>query len=167
MPQEIGSLNNLEYLDLSSNNLTGQIPYSIGHCQKIHFLKLSHNHFNGTIPNELGMLVNLQDLLDISDNSIDGAIPSVLGGLHMLQALNVSHNALSDNIPPSFQSMNSLLYMDVSYNKLEGPVPHTRLFEEAPVRWFWHNRELCGVVNGLPPCDLSRSSTEKSLELFY
>ncbi|XP_048546618.1 MDIS1-interacting receptor like kinase 2-like [Triticum urartu] len=158
VPQEIGSLNNLEYLDLSSNNLTGQLPRSIGNCLKLHFLKLSHNHLNGTIPIELGILVNLQDLLDLSDNSIDGAIPSVLGGLHMLQALNVSHNALSGNIQPSFQSMTSLLSMDVSYNKLEGPVPHTRLFEEAPVRWFWHNKELCGVVKGLTPCDLPRSS---------
>ncbi|KAE8802436.1 putative LRR receptor-like serine/threonine-protein kinase [Hordeum vulgare] len=142
VPQEIGSLNNLEYLDLSSNNLTGQLPRSIGHCRKLHFLKLSHNHLNGTIPIELGILVNLQDLLDLSDNSIDGAIPSVLGGLSMLQALNISHNALSGNIPPSFRGMISLLSMDVSYNKLEGPVPHTRLFEEAPVRWFWHNKEL-------------------------
>uniref|UniRef100_A0A8R7QX74 non-specific serine/threonine protein kinase n=1 Tax=Triticum urartu TaxID=4572 RepID=A0A8R7QX74_TRIUA len=158
VPQEIGLLNNLEYLDLSSNNLTGQLPRSIGHCLKLHFLKLSHNHLNGSIPIELGILVNLQYLLDLSDNSIDGAIPSVLGGLSMLQALNVSHNALSGNIPPSFRSMTGLLSMDVSYNKLEGPVPHTRLFEEAPVRWFWHNRELCGVVKGLPPCDLPRSS---------
>ncbi|XBI05809.1 hypothetical protein VPH35_133922 [Triticum aestivum] len=127
MPQEIGSLNNLEYLDLSSNKLTGQIPRSIEHCLKIHFLKLSHNHLNGTIPIEIGMLVNLQDMLDLSDNSIVVSIPSLLGGLGMLEALNLSHNALNDNIPPSFRSMTSLLSMDVSYNKLEGcfaPIVH-------------------------------------------
>ncbi|VAI00449.1 unnamed protein product [Triticum turgidum subsp. durum] len=160
MPHEIGSMNNLVYLDLSSNNLTGQIPDSIGHCQKIHFLKLSHNHLNGIIPIELGMLVNLQDLLDLSDNSIDGNIPSVLGSLGMLEALNLSHNALNDSIPPSFQSMTSLLSMDVSYNKLEGPLPHTRFFEKAPIKWFRHNKKLCGVVKGLPTCDLPRSSEQ-------
>ncbi|KAF7105568.1 hypothetical protein CFC21_106359 [Triticum aestivum] len=160
MPQEIGSLNNLEYLDFSSNNLTGQIPRSIEHCLKIHFLKLSHNHLNGTIPIELGMLVNLQDMLDLSDNSIVGSIPSLLDDLGMLEALNLSHNALNGSIPPSFRSMTSLLSMDVSYNKLEGLVPHTRFFEEAPIKWFRNNKKLCGVVKGLPPCDLPRSSKQ-------
>ena len=106
------------------------------------------------------MLVNLQDLLDLSDNSIDGNIPSVLGSLGMLEALNLSHNALNDSIPPSFQSMTSLLSMDVSYNKLEGPLPHTRFFEKAPIKWFRHNKKLCGVVKGLPTCDLPRSSEQ-------
>ena len=82
-------------------------------------------------PIELGMLVHLQDLLDLSDNLIDGAIPSLLGGLSMLEALNLSHDALGDNIPPSFQNMISLLSVDVSYNRLEGPVPDTRFYEDA------------------------------------
>ncbi|KAM0884736.1 hypothetical protein ACQ4PT_030799 [Festuca glaucescens] len=161
IPQEIGSLIDLEYLDLSSNNLYGKIPGSIQHCLKLHFLKLSSNHLNGTIPVELGKLVNLQDLLDLSENSIDGTIPSLLGGLSTLEALNLSHNALNSSIPSSFQSMTSLLSMDVSYNKLEGPVPHTKLFEEAPIKWFLNNKKLCGVVKGLPPCDLPRSSGPK------
>jgi Leucine-rich repeat (LRR) protein/tRNA A-37 threonylcarbamoyl transferase component Bud32 len=161
IPQEIGSLIDLEYLDLSSNNLYGNIPGSIQHCSKLHFLKLSSNHLNGTIPIELGKLANLQDLLDLSENSIDGTIPSMLGGLSTLEALNLSHNALNSSIPPSFQSMTSLLSMDVSYNKLEGPVPHTKLFEEAPIKWFVNNKKLCGVVKGLPPCDLPQSSGQK------
>ncbi|KAF7092528.1 LOW QUALITY PROTEIN: hypothetical protein CFC21_095005 [Triticum aestivum] len=160
MPQEIGLLKNLEYLDLSSNNLTGQIPGSIGHCLKLHFLQLSHNHLNGTIPIELGKLVNLQDLLDLSDNSIDGAIPSSLGGLSLLEALNLSHNELNGSIPTSFQSMSGIQSMDVSCNELEGSVPHSRLFEEAPIKWFVHNNKLCGVVKGLPPCDLPPSSKQ-------
>ncbi|KAM3196918.1 hypothetical protein ACQJBY_072547 [Aegilops geniculata] len=161
MPQEIGSLNNLEYLDLSSNNLTGQIPGSIKHCLKLHFLKLCNNRLNGTIPIELGMLVNLQDSLDLSDNSIHGIIPVAIGGLSMLEALNLSHNALNGSIPPSFSSMTSLLSMDVPYNQLEGLVPRTRVFEEAPIKWFWHNKKLCGVVKGLPPCDLPQGSGQE------
>jgi hypothetical protein len=107
------------------------------------------------------MLVYLQDVLDLSDNSFDDIIPSQLGGLVMLEALNLSHNLLDGSIPPSFQSMISLLSMDVSYNKLEGPVPQSRLFEDAPIEWFVHNNQLCGVVKGLPSCERTQSHGQK------
>ncbi|XBI84530.1 hypothetical protein VPH35_092822 [Triticum aestivum] len=161
IPKDIGSLNNLEYLDLSSNNLSGMIQGSIEHCLKLHFLNLSHNRLNGSIPIKLEMLVNLQELLDLSDNSFASVIPSQLGGLSMLEILNLSHNALKGSIPPSFQRMFSLLSIDVSFNKLEGSVPQSRLFEEAPIEWFMQNKQLCGVVKGLPPCDLTESGGRK------
>ncbi|CAM0948845.1 unnamed protein product [Alopecurus aequalis] len=110
---------------------------------------------------EIGMLINLQELLDLSENSFDDIIPSQLGGLDKLQALNLSHNTLNGIIPPSFQSMASLLSMDVSYNKLEGPLPRSRLFEEAPLAWFMENNQLCGVVKGLPSCEITRSHEQK------
>ncbi|KAF7068001.1 hypothetical protein CFC21_073801 [Triticum aestivum] len=107
------------------------------------------------------MLVNLQELLDLSDNSFASVIPSQLSGLSMLEVLNLSHNALKGSIPPSFQRMFSLLSIDVSFNKLEGSVPQSRLFEEAPIEWFMQNKQLCGVVRGLPPCDLTESGGRK------
>ncbi|XBI84533.1 hypothetical protein VPH35_092825 [Triticum aestivum] len=95
------------------------------------------------------MLVNLQELLDLSDNSFASVIPSQLGGLSMLEVLNLSHNALKDSIPPSFERMFSLLSID------------SRLFKEAPIEWFMQNKLLCGVVKGLPPCDLNQNGGRK------
>ncbi|XP_051186165.1 uncharacterized protein [Lolium perenne] len=160
IPREIGFLKNLNYLDLSSNNLNGRVPGSIKDCFKLRFLKLSHNNLNGNIPIELGILLYLQDLLDLSDNSFSGAIPNQLSALSAIEALNLSHNTLNGSIPQSFQSMVSLLSMDVSYNELEGPVPKSKLFEEAPLEWFMHNKKLCGLVRGLPPCDLTQGGQQ-------
>ncbi|KAM0840373.1 hypothetical protein ACQ4PT_059706 [Festuca glaucescens] len=161
IPQEIGALSNLEFLDLSSNDLSGSIEGSIKNCFKLRYLKLSHNNFKGNIPTELGVLFNLHEVLDLSDNSFVGEIPSQLSGLIMLDALNISHNKLSGSIPSSFRGMKSLTSIDVSYNELEGPVPESRLFQGAPVQWFIHNKMICGVVKGLPPCSSTATQSRK------
>ncbi|XP_048548670.1 MDIS1-interacting receptor like kinase 2-like [Triticum urartu] len=158
IPLEIGALSNIELLDLSSNNLDGLIQNSIEHCLKLRLLKLNHNNFGGNIPPELGLLRSLHDLLDLSDNSFTGAIPSQLSDLIMLDTLNLSHNKLNGSIPPSFQSMESLTSIDVSYNELEGLVPDSNLFQGAPMQRFMHNKMLCGVVKGLPPCSSANQS---------
>ncbi|XP_044400943.1 MDIS1-interacting receptor like kinase 2-like [Triticum aestivum] len=118
---------------------TGSIHRSIEQCSKLRSLKLSHNHLNGNISIELGMLVNLQDLY-LSDNSFEGKIPSQLEPV-------------------------SLLSMDVSYNKLEGPVPRSVFFEDAQTEWFLHNNQLCGVVKGLPSCEITSREQHKNYQV--
>uniref|UniRef100_A0A453AA10 non-specific serine/threonine protein kinase n=1 Tax=Aegilops tauschii subsp. strangulata TaxID=200361 RepID=A0A453AA10_AEGTS len=152
IPQEIGALSSLQLFDLSSNNLSGLVHGSIGNCLELRSLNLSGNNFTGNIPTALGVLHNLQYMLDLSDNSFTGAIPSQLSGLIMLDTLNLSHNELNGSIPQSFKNMESLISIDVSYNELEGVVPESKLFQGAPLKWFMHNKMLCGVVTGLPHC---------------
>ena len=76
----------------------------------------------------------------------------------MLDNLNLSHNELNGSIPQSFKSMESLTSIDVSYNELEGPVPESKLFQGASIQLFMHNKMLCGVVKGLPPCSSATHS---------
>ncbi|XP_044396443.1 MDIS1-interacting receptor like kinase 2 [Triticum aestivum] len=188
IPRELGYLVNLEELNIYNNTLSGSIPSSLGNLTKLTTLYLCYNQLSGSIPQEIGNLRNLVWLTLSSNklsgplpsglcsggrlqnftaynNMLVGPLPtsllrctSLLGDLTMLEALNLAHNALSGRIPPSFQRMNSLLYMDVSYNKLEGPVPQSRLFKEAPTEWFVHNTHLCGDgVKSLSPCDHTSS----------
>jgi hypothetical protein len=154
IPRNLGSLNELEELDLSGNTLTGNIPKELGNCYGLFSLDLSNNNLSGEIPSELGNLMALRYLLDLSSNSLSGQIPSNIAKLSSLESLNMSHNQLSGEIPASFYSMVSLLSnsIDFSYNKLIGQIPTSKAFEEAPAKAYVGNSGLCGNAEGLTPC---------------
>ena len=50
MPQSLGNLTNLEWLDLSSNKLTGEIPIQLVDITSLEILNLSKNYLFGQIP---------------------------------------------------------------------------------------------------------------------
>ncbi|KAM3309438.1 hypothetical protein P3S67_011182 [Capsicum chacoense] len=86
--------------DLSSNVLTGKIPEKIGLLSGIPFLNLSYNNLSGTIPKTIGEMISLESL-DLSYNHFTGEIPVTLTLLDFLQHLNMSYNNLSGKIPRS------------------------------------------------------------------
>ena len=50
MPPSLGNLTNLEWLDLSSNKLTGEIPIQLVDITSLEILNLSENYLFGQIP---------------------------------------------------------------------------------------------------------------------
>ncbi|XP_068499744.1 receptor-like protein 56 [Phaseolus vulgaris] len=84
----------LSELDLSCNQLTGEIPHQIGDLHGLRSLNLSHNHLNGLIPESFHKLETIESL-DISNNNLSGQIPLQLQDLHFLAVFNVSYNNLS------------------------------------------------------------------------
>ncbi|XP_014523167.1 probable LRR receptor-like serine/threonine-protein kinase At4g36180 isoform X2 [Vigna radiata var. radiata] len=84
----------LSELDLSCNQLTGEIPHQLGDLNGLRSLNLSHNHLNGLIPDSFQKLQNIESL-DISNNNLSGQIPLQLQDLHSLAVFNVSYNNLS------------------------------------------------------------------------
>ncbi|KAF8731876.1 hypothetical protein HU200_015820 [Digitaria exilis] len=152
IPQEFGQMGNLQYLNISANNLSGLIPQEIGNCIKLISLAFSHNSLSGDLPMTIGNLRSLQIVLDVSNNRLTGRLPTELGDLALLEMLNLSHNEFTGSIPSSIGSMDSLSTFDVSYNNLEGALPTGGLFHNASIRWFLHNKDLCGNLSGLPLC---------------
>ncbi|XP_026431334.1 MDIS1-interacting receptor like kinase 2-like isoform X3 [Papaver somniferum] len=151
-----GALPSLQYLDLSDNKLTGQIPRQLGECSNVISLNLRRNGFNGHIPSQIGNLDSLQYKLDLSQNELAGQIPSDLGKLNKLVQLNLSHNKLSGSVPNSFSEMLSLTAVDISYNELSGPIPNIKAFTDASFDVLRSNRGLCGNHSGgLRPCNSS------------
>ncbi|XP_058743199.1 receptor-like protein EIX2 [Vicia villosa] len=74
IPKEIGNLVELVSLNLSNNNLTGEITSEIGRLTSLEFLDLSRNHFYGLIPPSLTQIDRLS-MLNLSDNNLSGRIP--------------------------------------------------------------------------------------------
>jgi hypothetical protein len=72
-----GSPERVSSLNLSSNNLNGNMPSDLGQLQGLNTLDLSRNQLTGHLP---GQLANLPALatLKLSGNSFNGCIP---GGL--------------------------------------------------------------------------------------
>ncbi|QCD94734.1 LRR receptor-like serine/threonine-protein kinase FLS2 [Vigna unguiculata] len=86
IPEFLGSLRNLKYLDLSSCRFQGQIPSQFGSLSHLKYLNLAHNAMNGLIPHQFGNLSQLR-YLDLSYNYFEGNIPSQLGNLSQLHEL--------------------------------------------------------------------------------
>ncbi|WRX31676.1 Leucine-rich repeat - like 10 [Theobroma cacao] len=89
-------------IDLSKNDLTGEIPDGIFRLAFLDTLNLSRNHLNGSIPNNIGDL-RLLESLDLSQNNLSGTIPPSLASLSLLAHLNLSYNNLSGRIPTGNQ----------------------------------------------------------------
>ncbi|GKV42722.1 hypothetical protein SLEP1_g50100 [Rubroshorea leprosula] len=95
-------LNFMSALDMSCNDLTGEIPQELEKFTQIRALNLSHNHFTGSIPVTLSKLSKIESL-DLCCNNLSGNIPPELTNLNFLEVFNVSYNNLSGQIPKKGQ----------------------------------------------------------------
>ncbi|CAN6362457.1 unnamed protein product [Urochloa humidicola] len=89
-------------IDLSCNDLTGEIPHGISSLDALKSLNFSWNHLSGRIPNNIGDLKALE-FLDLSHNELSGNIPSGISALTSLTSFNLSYNDLSGRIPTGNQ----------------------------------------------------------------
>ncbi|KAL8479407.1 hypothetical protein ACS0TY_026332 [Phlomoides rotata] len=87
---------------MSENNFSGSIPEIIGKLDSLRYLNFSHNVLTGHIPSSLGNMSFLESL-DLSTNQLHGEIPRQLTSLTFLAKLNLSMNNLVGQIPQSHQ----------------------------------------------------------------
>ncbi|KAL5544556.1 hypothetical protein UlMin_008340 [Ulmus minor] len=121
---DVRSLHVSGYIQLSGNQLTGELPSDIGKMQSFSMLHLGCNQFSGKLPSELENLPLVY--LNVSRNNFSGEIPMEIGKLKCLQNLDLSRNNFSGAFPTSLINLNELNKFNISYNPLiSGTVPST------------------------------------------
>uniref|UniRef100_A0A0D3C1E7 Uncharacterized protein n=1 Tax=Brassica oleracea var. oleracea TaxID=109376 RepID=A0A0D3C1E7_BRAOL len=119
------TLQNLGFLivlDLSFNELYGQILPSVAKLSHLTSFDISNNKFSGQIPYSIGNLSRLA-ALDISGNNFVGEIPSTFGRLNQLTYLRVGSNKLSGNFPIAILNLTNLSVLSLYYNQFTGTLP--------------------------------------------
>ncbi|KAF3948052.1 hypothetical protein CMV_025901 [Castanea mollissima] len=117
----LGNLTQMIYLDLSYNNFNGLLPSSIFDLPNLSVLDLEKNQLVGPLPNHVSGL-NLLIYLSLGSNFLNGTLPSWLFSLTSLVRLTLDHNQFIGEIG-EFKYNNSLDYLDLSYNMLQGSIP--------------------------------------------
>ncbi|KAG0538138.1 hypothetical protein BDA96_03G209500 [Sorghum bicolor] len=122
-----------QYLDYTSN-----VVYMVA-------LDLSHNNIVGEIPEEITSLVGMA-VLNLSHNQLSGKIPEKIGQLRSLESLDFSWNELSGEIPSSLSDITTLSKLNLSYNNLSGRIPSGNQLQALidPASSYFGNSYLCG-----------------------
>ncbi|KAJ0030693.1 hypothetical protein Pint_14424 [Pistacia integerrima] len=133
----------LVYLDLSENQLSGEIFHNLSQAQNLKHLNLAYNRFSRQEFLEIEMLWSLE-YLNLSRTSLTGHIPSEISELSSLHTLDLSMNHLSGHIP--LLSIKNLEIIDVSRNNLSGEIPVSLLGKLPYLDIFnfsYNNLTLC------------------------
>ncbi|XP_021287642.1 receptor-like protein 12 [Herrania umbratica] len=110
---------------------------------KLTVIDLSNNELQGEIPEVIGKLDSLKQL-NLSHNNLNGCIPTSMGNLTALESLDLSSNKLVGKIPEQLTSLGSLEVLNLSQNQLIGPIPEGKQFNTFGNGSYAGNLELCG-----------------------
>ncbi|KAG6404597.1 hypothetical protein SASPL_136847 [Salvia splendens] len=132
----------LEYLDLSFNRLTDvQKPFHMSASLK--HLNLQSNQLTGELHLPVPLASNLSYLL-IANNSLTGSIPTSLCNAIHLKVLELSENKLSGGIPPCL--LENIIIFQMGQNNISGIIPDT-FSMDCKLRYFnLNNNTLEGRI---------------------
>ncbi|PWA56986.1 Leucine-rich repeat-containing protein [Artemisia annua] len=122
-PNSFRAMKQLEWLDLSSNEIHGQIPHlagEIGGTYGLRYVNLSHNFIIGLPQFQWYGL----DYLYLQSNLIQGPFPTSICNMSKLGYLDISNNRFGGLIPECFGKLTSSLEMiDMGNNSFQGSIP--------------------------------------------
>ncbi|KAE8677095.1 putative LRR receptor-like serine/threonine-protein kinase [Hibiscus syriacus] len=114
----------LRYLDLSSNDFSGEIPSNFSVQSQLQLINFSYNRFSGEVPAGIGNFQQLEYLW-LDSNQLYGTLPSVIANCSSLVHFSAEDNQLKGLLPGSIVAVPNLEVLALSRNGLSGPVPET------------------------------------------
>ncbi|KAL3531023.1 hypothetical protein ACH5RR_010345 [Cinchona calisaya] len=128
---------------LSDMGLKGEFPRGLANCSALTGLDLSSNNISGNIPSDISKLIQFVTTLDLSSNYLSGEIPVDLANCTYLNSVKLDNNQLSGQIPAQIGLLGRLKTFSVRNNQLTGPVP-TFINATVTADSFADNPGLCG-----------------------
>ncbi|KAJ6388081.1 hypothetical protein OIU77_026614 [Salix suchowensis] len=120
IPTEISGIREIRrYLNLSHNHLDGPLPIELSKLENVEEIDVSSNNLSGSVFFQISSCIAAK-LINFSHNSIDGHLPDSLGDLKNLESFDVSGNHLSGGIPTSLNRIQSLSFLNLSFNNFAG-----------------------------------------------
>ncbi|KAI8556241.1 hypothetical protein RHMOL_Rhmol05G0237100 [Rhododendron molle] len=135
----------LSFVDLSSNGLSSSIyNWLFNFNSSPAYIDLGYNELKGSIPDAFGDMLSLT-ILSLSWNQLESGLPKSFANSSHLQSLDLFYNNLTEELHEFLQKMsgakNSVESLDLSSNRLKGPLPD---FTRFPLL-----RALCLDTNSL------------------
>lgn len=154
IPEEIGLLTKLEYLELSNNNIIGTLPDSFTNLKNLRYLRLDYNRMTGSFPEQLRAIKNLQtislagSLQEAEDGSAEkipgyeyftGSIPEWISEFSDLWNIDLSNNNFSGDLPESMKELSKLRRLILNGNSFTGQLPDNSKMENLYSLSLDHN----------------------------
>ncbi|XP_017257623.1 probable LRR receptor-like serine/threonine-protein kinase At1g53430 isoform X1 [Daucus carota subsp. sativus] len=171
LPAQLGSMIRLKRLLLSGNNFSGKIPETYGNLKNLTDFRVDGNGLSGKIPEFIGKWTNITRL-DLQGTGMSGPIPLAISLLNNLEYLRISdlsgtnsstipdlkdmksiktltlRNCLmSGEIPEYIGKLITLKSLDLSFNKLTGPIKDALEPLHSKMNFLYlNNNSLTGAV---------------------
>ncbi|XP_047336114.1 receptor-like protein 6 [Impatiens glandulifera] len=123
IPPGICQADSLQWLDLSDNNLIGEIPQCLGNLSSssLTVLNLGSNNLEGSLSVEFSKGCKLK-MIDFSHNRLQSFVPRSLENCSLLEILNLGENLIDDIFPSWLGVLPLLQILILRSNRFHGSI---------------------------------------------
>lgn len=162
LPDDLGFLSNLVYLDLSGIDFGGSMPRNIEKIKALQYLMIDNCNIGGGFPSVLRSFSGLKTL-SANFNPMESILPAWIGDLTYLESLELAGCDLTGAIPVSVGQLKKLNTLKLGYNKFSGSIP--REFGQL-TRLETLNLSECGL-SGAIPAEIANAANLDYIDLSF